>query len=146
MTSTQDVLVIGGGIIGCACAYELSKRGTSVTLLDAYLATTPAAVQRRTLADLIAFNAGEPRETALFGQEIFEAAQAKPPITDPGYIEKRATASTSRPSSVSCTGGGGTSIGAVAACSSCRPGGSSGAARSTGGAPGTRPAAPRCTH
>jgi amidase len=60
--------------------------------LNTYLAATPAAVTSRTLADLIAFNAGEPRETPLFGQEIFEAAQAKPPITDPAYVEKRATA------------------------------------------------------
>ena len=35
--------------------------------LDAYLATTPAAVKSRTLADLIAFNRAEPRELALFG-------------------------------------------------------------------------------
>lgn len=60
--------------------------------LDAYLATTPAAVKSRTLADLIAFNRAEPRELALFGQEIFEAAQAKPPITDPAYREKRTVA------------------------------------------------------
>lgn len=60
--------------------------------LDAYLATTPAAVKSRTLADLIAFNAAEPRETPLFGQEIFIASQASPPITTPAYLEKRATA------------------------------------------------------
>ena len=60
--------------------------------IDAYLATTPAAVKSRTLADLIAFNKAEPRELALFGQETFEASQAKPPITDAGYLEKRATA------------------------------------------------------
>jgi len=29
-----DVLIIGGGIVGCACAYELTKRGASVTLLE----------------------------------------------------------------------------------------------------------------
>jgi len=60
--------------------------------LNAYLATTPAAVKTRTLDDLIAFNKAEPREMALFGQEIFEAAAAKPPITDPGYKEKRTVA------------------------------------------------------
>lgn len=60
--------------------------------LDAYLATTPPALKPRTLADLIAFNAAEPRETALFGQEIFVASQASPPITAPAYLEKRATA------------------------------------------------------
>lgn len=60
--------------------------------LDAYLATTPAAVKSRTLADLIAFNVAEPREMALFGQEIFLASQAAQPITTPAYLEKRATA------------------------------------------------------
>jgi len=36
MTSSRasDVLIIGGGIVGCACAYELTKRGVSVTLLE----------------------------------------------------------------------------------------------------------------
>ncbi len=34
MTNTSDVLIIGGGIVGCACAYELAKRGASVTLLE----------------------------------------------------------------------------------------------------------------
>ncbi|PZQ51186.1 MAG: amidase, partial [Phenylobacterium zucineum] len=60
--------------------------------LNAYLASTPAAVKSRTLDDLIAFNKAEGRETALFGQEIFEQTAAKPPLTDPAYREKRATA------------------------------------------------------
>jgi len=44
--------------------------------LNAYLATTPAAVRTRTLAEVIAFNRETPRETALFGQDIFEASEA----------------------------------------------------------------------
>jgi amidase len=61
--------------------------------LDAYLATTPSAVTSRSLGDLIAFNrANAEREMPLFAQETFEASQAKPPLTDPGYKEKRATA------------------------------------------------------
>jgi glycine oxidase len=32
--SRPDVLIIGGGIVGCACAYELAKRGAAVTLLE----------------------------------------------------------------------------------------------------------------
>jgi amidase len=60
--------------------------------LNDYLAATPAAVKSRTLDDLIAFDKAEPRELALFGQEIFEAAAAKPPVTDPAYKEKRALA------------------------------------------------------
>lgn len=60
--------------------------------LNAYLASTPATVKSRTLEDLIAFNKAEGREVALFGQEIFEQTAAKPPLSDPGYREKRATA------------------------------------------------------
>jgi glycine oxidase len=29
-----DVLIVGGGVIGCALAYELAKRGAAVTLLE----------------------------------------------------------------------------------------------------------------
>jgi D-amino-acid dehydrogenase len=34
MTSRASVLIGGGGIIGAACAAELSQRGVSVTLID----------------------------------------------------------------------------------------------------------------
>lgn len=57
--------------------------------LNAYLATTPAAVKTRTLADIIAFNKSEPRETALFGQDLFEKAQGMPDLTDPVYTKHR---------------------------------------------------------
>ena len=60
--------------------------------LSAYLATTPAAVQSRTLADLIAFNnAHGDRELGLFGQELFEKAQATAGLADPAYLAARAT-------------------------------------------------------
>jgi amidase len=62
--------------------------------LNAYLATLPATVKTRTLDDLIAFNAKEPRETPLFGQEIFESAAKALPISDAGYLERRAAART----------------------------------------------------
>jgi amidase len=60
--------------------------------IDAYLAGAPAGVKTRTLADLIAFNRAEPRETPLFGQEIFEAAAKSPPLTDPAYQAMRGKA------------------------------------------------------
>ncbi|HEY2752769.1 amidase [Phenylobacterium sp.] len=60
--------------------------------LNAYLASTPAKVKTRTLEQLIAFNAREPRETPLFGQEIFEQAAKAPAITDEPYLQKRAAA------------------------------------------------------
>jgi amidase len=45
--------------------------------LNAYLATTPATVRTRTLADVIAFNREHAdREMPLFGQELFEQAEA----------------------------------------------------------------------
>jgi amidase len=60
--------------------------------LNSYLAALPPAVKTRTLDDLIAFDAREPRETPLFGQEIFEQAAKAPPITDAAYLQKRADA------------------------------------------------------
>ena len=32
---TSDVIVVGAGIIGCATAYYLAKKGVSVTILEA---------------------------------------------------------------------------------------------------------------
>lgn len=59
--------------------------------LNAYLASTdPMQVKTRTLADVIAFNAAEPRETVLFGQDLFERAQATGGLTEPAYVEARA--------------------------------------------------------
>ena len=53
--------------------------------LNAYLATTPASVKTRDLAALIEFNRANPRELALFGQEIFERANNSPTLDDPNY-------------------------------------------------------------
>jgi len=55
--------------------------------LNAYLATRPA-LQYRTLADLIDFNrAHATAEMPHFGQEIFEMAEEKGPLTEDDYIE-----------------------------------------------------------
>jgi amidase len=60
--------------------------------LAAYLATTPPTVTSRSLAELIAFNrAHADRELAVFGQELFEKAQATSGLTDPAYLAARAT-------------------------------------------------------
>ncbi len=58
--------------------------------LNAYLATTPAAVKTRTLADIIAFNKASPRELALFGQEHFIVAEATKGLADSEYKTARA--------------------------------------------------------
>lgn len=34
MTAGRDAVIVGGGIVGLACAYELAKAGASVTLLE----------------------------------------------------------------------------------------------------------------
>ena len=57
--------------------------------LNAYLATTPATVKARTLADVIAFNKASARELALFGQDLFEKAEATKGLDDPGYRKAR---------------------------------------------------------
>jgi amidase len=75
---------------------HLSRDERIVTMCElkagmaAYLATTPAAVAARTLADLIAFNAATPRELALFGQDFFETAEATGGLDAPAYAEARA--------------------------------------------------------
>ncbi|HEY6618837.1 MAG TPA: hypothetical protein VIY68_04770 [Steroidobacteraceae bacterium] len=55
--------------------------------INAYLATLdPSQVDCRTLADLIAFNrAHADEELIIFGQEIFEMAEAKGSLSDPAY-------------------------------------------------------------
>ena len=57
--------------------------------LNAYLATTPPGVTTRTLADIIAFNKADPRELALFGQDLFEKAEATKGLDDPDYKKAR---------------------------------------------------------
>jgi amidase len=59
--------------------------------LNAYLATTPATVKTRTLAEVIAFNtANAPRVMGLFGQNSFIEAEATKGLDDPAYVEARA--------------------------------------------------------
>lgn len=60
--------------------------------LDAYLATTPAAVKTRTLDQVIAFNrAHAAEEMPFFAQELFEAAAKTGGLSDPAYRTARAT-------------------------------------------------------
>ena len=58
--------------------------------MAAYLASLPPGGPR-TLADLIAFNAGSPRELAVFGQEYFEMAEATGSLSDPVYVKAHDT-------------------------------------------------------
>ncbi|OQW75350.1 MAG: amidase [Proteobacteria bacterium ST_bin14] len=59
--------------------------------LNAYLATTPAAVKTRTLKDVIAFNiANSAREMPFFAQETFDMAEKTRGLDDPEYLGARA--------------------------------------------------------
>lgn len=59
--------------------------------LNSYLATTPAAVKTRTLADVIAFDeANKVAEMPFFGQETFIAAEKTRGLDDPEYLGARA--------------------------------------------------------
>lgn len=55
--------------------------------LNAYLADTPSAVKPRSLTELIAFNENEPREIALFDQDLFEESNALGDLSDKAYID-----------------------------------------------------------
>jgi hypothetical protein len=80
--------------------------------LNAYLATTPAAVKTRTLKDVMAFNtANAAAEMPYFAQETFEAAEKTRGLDDPEYLgarakSKRAVSSTrSAPTATACAFG-----------------------------------------
>jgi amidase len=56
--------------------------------LNAYLAGIDEKIPHRTLADLIAFNQKNlSTELHWFGQEIFQAAQEKGPLTEKAYLD-----------------------------------------------------------
>jgi amidase len=85
ITEGPDMRAIGGA--------QLTVLLTELKVdLNAYLASTdPTQVPTRTLADVVAFNAAEPRETVLFGQELFERAEATGGLEDPAYVTARET-------------------------------------------------------
>jgi len=59
--------------------------------LNDYLKSSPAPIPVRSLADVIAFNkANAAREMPLFGQDIFEKAEATKGLADPAYRKARA--------------------------------------------------------
>jgi amidase len=63
--------------------------------LNAYLATTPAGVKTRTLADVIAFNTAHADPVmGLFGQDSFEQAEATSGLADPAYQAARTQSQT----------------------------------------------------
>ena len=56
-----------------------------------YLKSSPAPIQARSLADLIAFDRAHLKsEMSLFGQELFEQAEKTKGLTDPAYKKARA--------------------------------------------------------
>ncbi|MBI2814176.1 MAG: amidase [Opitutae bacterium] len=75
-----------GSATGDVLSYEF-KDG-----INRYLAEPGRVTPMKSLADLIAFNeTHRAEEMAFFGQEDFTAAQARGPLTDPAYLEARAT-------------------------------------------------------
>jgi len=58
--------------------------------LDDYLADAPSTVQPRSLEQLIAFNANEPRELSVFDQDIMELAQSKGSLSEEAYVTAKA--------------------------------------------------------
>ena len=57
--------------------------------LNAYFAGLPTGYKSKTLSDVISFNARTPRETVLFGQDLFEAAERTSNLADPAYVKAR---------------------------------------------------------
>ncbi len=59
--------------------------------LREYLRGSPAPIEVRSLADVIAFNRREPRELEWFGQDLFEKAASTKGLDDAGYRQALAT-------------------------------------------------------
>ncbi|GGX63995.1 amidase [Litorimonas cladophorae] len=57
--------------------------------INEYLAEAAPAVKTRSLQQLIAYNENEPREIAIFDQDLFEAAQEKGDLTEADYLAAR---------------------------------------------------------
>ncbi len=98
LTRTFDAAVArlkaAGAVVVPVTAPQLQLGNAPITVLltelkvtlNAYLASTPATVRTRTLADVIAFdNANAATEMPFFGQELFEQAEATKGIDDPAY-------------------------------------------------------------
>jgi amidase len=91
----------GAVIIDPAEIPNVDKLGDPETLIldfefkagiAAYLATRGPGFPLKTLADLIAFNrANAAKEMPWFGQEVFERAMKRGPLTDPKYLAAVAT-------------------------------------------------------
>ena len=71
----MKILVVGGGIIGCATAYELAKAGCAVTLLER---ATPGAEASGAAAGLLS-PLGEASKTG-FGQLAFASWKLYPAV------------------------------------------------------------------
>jgi amidase len=92
--SALDALTAAGATLVRAPLPHLDKMGAGeldVLMFEmrhgmaAYLGEFAAAGPHRSLQDLINFNQLHPQTLALFGQEWFEAAQAKGPLRNPAY-------------------------------------------------------------
>ncbi len=60
--------------------------------LDDYLANSPADIPVRSLADVIAFNAADARETAVFDSSIMDLSEARSGLDDDAYAAAKANA------------------------------------------------------
>lgn len=79
--------------------YDVAKLGRNENLvlmtelkadLNSYLSGSPAAVQSRTLAQLITFDDAHPEEMTWFGQGFFVQAERTKGLQDPAYIKAHA--------------------------------------------------------
>lgn len=82
MTETADVVVVGAGVIGCAVAHELARRGARVVVLDARAVGQGATrASAGILAPFVESHAGSPlhalggRSLALYDAFVARAAQ-----------------------------------------------------------------------
>jgi hydrogen cyanide synthase HcnC len=91
MTRTAEAIVVGGGVIGCAVAYELARREISVALLDKDLpgrATSASAGGLWPVGEAVGLGCGVIYHTSKTEARNGEAGHAdrRGPIDDPGIL------------------------------------------------------------
>src|SRR5208282_1099093 len=75
--SVADVAVVGGGVIGCAVAYYLSKQGARVTLLERSIVGSGASSTNTGAIAMATKKPGLALDLAMASQRLYPALAAE---------------------------------------------------------------------
>ena len=82
MNRTTDVVIIGGGVIGCALAYNLAKAGVSVLVVER---GQPGMEASSAAAGVLAVASGVSKTGPAFGLKLASLRMFQPRVHRSGY-------------------------------------------------------------